>query len=42
MTTNHTKKARHAMVEHQIAARGVTSPRVLNAMRRVPATARRV
>ena len=35
MATNDTKKTRHEMVERQIAARGVSSPRVLNAMRRV-------
>ncbi len=35
MATNDTKKTRHEMVESQIAARGVSSPRVLNAMRRV-------
>ncbi len=35
MATNDTKRARHDMVELQIAARGVSSPRVLNAMRRV-------
>ena len=36
MTALELARARHAMVEQQIARRGVTSPRVLEAMRQVP------
>ena len=36
MTEDHYTAMRHRMVETQIAARGVSDPRVLAAMRQVP------